>query len=128
MRQENDMSGDQQPLSYYLALEYPYTVIPDDGSYFIEYPDLSGCMTQAENASEIAAMADEIRELWLEAAWHDTNLPIPEPVPLNYSGKFVIRLPRSLHRDLSERAKREGVSLNTWVVTLLGQGNGAAGF
>ena len=33
-----------------------------------------------------------------------------------YSGKFVIRLPKSLHAKLVREAKKEGVSLNTYVM------------
>ena len=37
---------------------------------------------------------------WLEVALED-GIPVPEPRPLEaYSGKFVARVPRSLHRDL----------------------------
>lgn len=117
------MSERQHPLEYYLSLEYPYTVVPDDGSFFIEFPDLPGCMTQVEDASEIGAMADEIRTLWLETTYYDTNLSIPEPVATEYSGKFVARVPKSLHRDLAESAKREGMSLNAYVCYLLAERN-----
>jgi len=52
---------------------------------------------------------------WLEISLEDGN-PIPEPAPdEDYSGKFVARLPRSLHRQLVETAEREGVSLNQFV-------------
>jgi hypothetical protein len=36
------------------------------------------------------------------------------------SGRFVVRLPRSLHAALEQEAKREGVSLNQLVVAKLG--------
>lgn len=113
------MTNQRHPLSYYLELEYPYTVVPDDGSYFIRFPDLPGCMTQVEDPADIAAMAEEIRTLWIEGEYED-GATIPEPVELSrYSGKFVVRLPESLHRDLANMAEREGVSLNTWVNHLL---------
>ena len=39
--------------------------------------------------------------------------PIPKPKrDEDYSGKLVLRLPKSLHRELAERAKYENVSLN----------------
>lgn len=117
------MNNRQHPLEYYLNLEYPYTVVPDDGSFFIEFPDLPGCMTQVEDASEIGAMADEIRILWLQSAYEDTDLPIPEPVTKEYSGKFVTRVPKSLHRDLAQAASREGMSLNAYVNYLLAERN-----
>ena len=33
-----------------------------------------------------------------------------------YSGKLVIRIPRSLHRDLKKAAEVEGVSLNQYML------------
>lgn len=34
----------------------------------------------------------------------------------DYSGKLVLRIPRSLHRELKEAAKEEGVSLNQYML------------
>lgn len=38
---------------------------------------------------------------------------------LNYSGKFTVRLPKSLHQLLVDRAEKEGVSLNLYVTQAL---------
>jgi len=112
------------PLSYYLAQTYPYTVVPDDGSFFIEFPDLPGCMTQVEEAAEIADMAEEIRTLWIETEY-ERGAEIPAPTENeSFSGKFLVRVPKSLHRDLARAAGRENVSLNAYVTTLLAQRNG----
>lgn len=116
-----------RPLDFYLAQPYPYTVVPDleDGGYVIVFPDLPGCMTQVEDAAEIAPMADEIRTLWLETA-HELGHDIPLPRDTGeYSGKFVVRVPKALHRTLAETAEQEGVSLNAWVTTLLAEGAAA---
>lgn len=51
-----------------MDIHYRYSVVEDDGEYFISFPDLPGCMTQVENAFEIPAAAQEIKELWLETA------------------------------------------------------------
>lgn len=119
------MNRPQHDLAYYLALEYPYTVAPDDGSFFVSYPDLPGCMTQVEDAAEIPAMAQEIIELWLETALEE-GIDIPEPVTAEFSGRFVVRLPKSLHQTLAHRAGQEGTSLNSYVVHLLGERSSAA--
>jgi predicted HicB family RNase H-like nuclease len=37
----------------------------------------------------------------------------------DYSGKFTVRLPRSLHQALVDRAEKEGVSLNLFVTNAL---------
>ncbi len=119
------MATQRHPLTYYLELEYPYTVVPDDGSFFIEFPDLPGCMTQVDDASEIASAAEEIRTLWIEGEYEDGH-DIPEPVTKEYSGKFVTRVPKSLHRDLAESAKQEGMSLNAYVNYLLAERHAVA--
>jgi predicted HicB family RNase H-like nuclease len=59
--------------------------------------------------------------------WAETALEMGKegPAPFaeeRYSGKFVVRLPRSLHRRLAERAREEGISLNYLVATLLSEG------
>jgi hypothetical protein len=41
------------------------------------------------------------------------------PAPMNddaYSGKFVTRIGKSTHRRIAAAAKRDGVSLNAWVM------------
>lgn len=39
----------------------------------------------------------------------------------DYSGKLNIRIPRSLHRRLSQEAKADGVSLNQYILYKLAQ-------
>ncbi len=58
---------------------------------------------------------------WLEVAIEDClEIPLPN-VMKKYSGKFLVRVPTSLHRKLAEAAKKEGVSLNQYVVSLLSE-------
>jgi antitoxin HicB len=47
----------------------------------------------------------------------------PEAMP-SLSGRFVRRLPKSIHAKLADRAKAEGVSLNTLVLTFIAEGLG----
>ena len=44
---------------------------------------------------------------------------VGESAYMDYSGKFTVRLPRSLHQALVERAEKEGVSLNLFVTNAL---------
>lgn len=102
------MAPKRPPIAHYLGLEYPYSVVPDNGSFFIGFPDLSGCMTQVEDASEIPGAAEEIRTLWIETGYEDMGADIPEPLMYTeFSGKFVTRIPKSLHRELVVAARRE---------------------
>lgn len=49
------------------------------------------------------------------------SMPEPKPGPerREYSGKFNVRVPKSLHAALASEAEAEGVSLNQLVVTKL---------
>jgi|GEM_PF-5091659 len=54
---------------------------------------------------------------------------VPVPLPNGggvASGKFVARVPKTVHAHLATRAKAEGVSLNTLVLTFIAQGLGRA--
>jgi len=106
----------EKNLEYYMEL--PYTIEmhqnPEDG-WFVRVKELRGCMSHGDTVEEAATMIREAMELWLEVSL-DRGLPIPEPRPKDdYSGKFVVRVPRSLHRDLVQAAEEEGVSLNQYI-------------
>ena len=118
------IATDRRPsLEEYLKFEYPFNVIADpESGYVIEFPDLLGCLTQIDSLDELQEMVNEVRELWLETAYeHGHDIPLPS-YPEEFSGKFNLRLPKSLHRQLSESAERDGVSLNQYVVMLLARG------
>ncbi len=107
-------------LRYYLALKYPFTIIPDqEGGYTGKVDDLPGCITQGDTLEEIVEMIEDARRAWIETMY-EMGEAIPTPGEVEtYSGRFVVRLPKSLHRDLARVAKREGVSLNQYVTSLL---------
>ena len=49
-----------------------------DGGYVIVFPDLSGCLTQADDFEEINAMAEEARRLWIETEYEiGADIPLP---------------------------------------------------
>ena len=123
MTQMTKMTAARKSLDEYMALQYPFQVIADpDGGYVIMFPDLPGCMTQAETMDEIPVMAEDARRAWVSVAYADgDDIPLPS-YPEEYSGKFNVRLPRSLHRALAEGAKRNGISLNQYVETVLARG------
>jgi antitoxin HicB len=104
----------------YLELGYPVELRRNpDGSYFAEHPDLPGCMTEADTPNDAVASLAEAAKDWIQDRLA-RGLNVPEPVPEeSYSGKFVVRLPSSLHGLLARRASREDTSLNQLVVSLL---------
>jgi antitoxin HicB len=93
-----------------------------DEGFLIEVPDLPGCMTAGETVSEAITMLDEAMLLWIGALLEDGQ-PIPEPTSgQEYSGRLLVRMPKTLHRRLIERAEDEGVSANQLAVALLAKG------
>ena len=114
------MNNRKKTLEYYQGLQYRIELMRDDSDpsepvWFAKIFELPGCITEADTAEEATEMIQDAMTAWLETAL-EAGRAIPEPRPAeNYSGKFVVRLPKSLHRELAESAKREGVSLNQLV-------------
>lgn len=114
----------RKPLDFYLNLPYPFTIYPaDEGGYVAEVQELPGCMTQGETIEEVVELIEDARRCWIEATY-ETGGEIPLPRTMEeYSGRFLVRLPKYLHRRLAQAAVREGVSLNLYVTTLLSSHN-----
>src|SRR6202035_1245363 len=97
--------------------KYRFTVRPlakeEGGGYLIEFPDLPGCMSDGETIEEAIHNGNDAVRTWIETA-AELNRPIPKPGELeSQSGKWVQRVPKSIHLRLVNRAREEGVSLNT---------------
>jgi antitoxin HicB len=102
----------------------------DGGGYLITFPDLPGCMSDGETEAEAV---ENGRDAFIAvvSALADMGRDIPAPsfspddaTAPGASGKFVARVPKSIHAKLTSRAKAEGVSLNTLVLTLIAEGLG----
>jgi antitoxin HicB len=117
-------------IEYYLDL--PYTIEfqqdksdPQHPVWFAKVKELPGCMTEADTLEEAAEMIQDAMAVWIQGSL-DAGLAIPEPhSESDYSGKFSVRLPKSLHRDLVEVAEREGVSLNQYINVMLSRAIGS---
>lgn len=106
--------------------QYPFEIRPlleeDGGGYLISFPDFSECISDGETPEEAIRNGRDALEETI-AALASLNMPIPEPGSGgSYSGKFVQRVPRSLHARLALRAKQEGVSMNSLVTAILAEG------
>ncbi len=112
----------------YMALPYTIELTPDDGSFFVKVKELEGCMSVGESSTDALAMIEDAMREWLAAAIEDgIEIPLPEAMQADrFSGKFPLRLPKSLHRKLAENAERDGVSLNQYLVMLLSERNAVA--
>ena len=99
-------------------MELPYTRIVQEksdecGHYFYGYIlELDGCQSTGDTLPELYESLNEAMEGYLEMKL-ENQLPIPIPEDAeDYSGKFVVRIPKTLHKRLAVEANKEGISLN----------------
>ena len=116
----------ERTVEEYLQLPYTRELIPEpEGGWFVRIKELPGCMSQGETPAEAMAMIADAMAGWLETALaHGQAIPEPRHDE-DFSGKFVVRVPKSMHRRLAEAAQADGVSLNQWIVAALASALGA---
>ena len=91
---------------------YRVTWSEDDKEYVglcAEFPSLSWLAASQEAALKgvRSAVADTVADM------RKTREPIPEPLAgKRYSGRFMVRIPPDVHRNLTLKAAEQGVSLN----------------
>lgn len=109
----------------YMAM--PYTKVvqernDESGHYFYgKVMELDGCQSTGDTLDELYENLNEAMEGYIELKL-ERGLPVPEPKDSEeYSGKFNLRLPKSLHKRLAVEAAQEGVSLNQYAVYKLSQ-------
>lgn len=113
----------EKTLEYYMELDYPVElskIKPEEGGgFFVSVPLLPGCMSDGDTLEEAYSNIVEAKKE-LFSSMVERKMEIPEPVEKEeYSGKFMVRLPKSLHKTLVQLFKREGVSLNQYVTNSL---------
>ena len=113
---------------YYMDLNYELKIRKltedDGGGWFAEIPQLPGCMSDGETIEEAIKNLNDAKETWIETSLELGRL-IPEPTPDSFSGQLRVRMPKSLHKALAEKAKEEEVSLNQFIIYHLSRGIGA---
>lgn len=107
-------------------VEYPFTIRRlsrnDGGGWLVEFPDLPGCVADGETVEEAVTNGKAAVRSWIATA-KEFGDSIPAS-SAKMSGRWVQRVPKTLHDKLARRAAREGVSLNTLVVSLIAEGLG----
>jgi antitoxin HicB len=111
-------------------IDYPFEIKllshEDGGGFLISYPDFAECISDGETVSEAIANGADALQATI-AALRANKLPVPQPGSGGVaSGKFIARVPKTIHAQLTMRAKSEGVSLNALVLTFIAQGFGAS--
>jgi len=111
--------------------DYPFEVRPlsteEGGGYLISFPDFAECISDGESVDEAIVNGLDALKTTI-AALKSKKLPVPAPNSGGVaSGKFVARVPKTVHAQLATRARAEGVSLNALVLTFIAQGLGGSG-
>lgn len=85
-----------------------------------------GCLSQGNTIKGATKRVREAMEVWF-AACIEEGRSIPEPgADDKYSGRFVVRIPKNIHRAVAQAAERSGTSLNMFVATTLAQAVGSS--
>jgi antitoxin HicB len=117
------MKTERKDISRYLGLPYTKTLRRDeDGDVVARIAELPGCSAHGATEREALLNLEEAQKLWIEDCIEaGDRVPVPEQGDPRPSGKWVQRVPRTLHQRLSLMAKEEGVSLNQLVTSMLSQ-------
>ena len=115
---------------YYLELPYHVLMQKDDeGDFVASVQELDGCIAHGDDPASAWKSLKEIQKAWIEDCL-DAGEQVPEPEEEGElpSGRWVQRVPRTLHKKLVDSAKKEGVSLNQLVTSLLASSLAAKSF
>jgi antitoxin HicB len=113
-------------LDYYSTLPYGISLRRDeDGDWIARIEELSGCIAHGSSQAEALENIEDVKRVWIEDAL-EAGEAIPDPrdqaeLP---SGKWLQRVPRSLHKKVADLAEQEGVSLNQLVTSILAEAVG----
>ncbi len=105
---------------------YQFTVRPlskeEGGGYLVEYPDIPGCMSDGETIEEAIANGREaLRDC--VAVLQESGRKVPKPGI--EAVQWRQRLPRTLYSKLTVQAENEGVSINSFVTSIIAEAIGA---
>ena len=115
----------KKKIDYYMGLDYTYIInkVTDESGtyYFARVLELEGCQSHGESFEDAYNNLRDAMLGWLEIKMKmNVDIPLPKSVE-DYSGKFIVRIPKSLHQRLIIEAENEGVSLNQYALYKLAQ-------
>jgi predicted RNase H-like HicB family nuclease len=123
----------------YLSLPYHLLLVRDGEEkgkpWAATVEELAGCTSRGKSPEEALSGVKTAMTGWIETALQEGR-EVPEPKSeSSHSGRLLLRMPRTLHADLTRASEREGVSLNQFITDVLasavawrsGPGAGAPG-
>jgi predicted HicB family RNase H-like nuclease len=110
-------------VSRYLEMPYNRIIHPTgdsgDTAFFAEVLEIEGCCAEGATAAEAYDALTKAMEIFFKLCLERGDEP---PIPKTsdqYSGKLLVRMPTSLHYKLTVYAKKENVSINQLIVSML---------
>ena len=103
--------------------DYPVAVAPFKDDDFVGYRafliDIPAVESLGLTPEEAVADLEDVRSEWFAyARAKGIHIPAPDTAFNNradYNGRVTLRMPRSLHQQVAQKAALEGVSLNTYL-------------
>ena len=91
----------------------------EDDGYIAIVPELPGVSAFGETPEQAVKELETAKQLMIKV-YNEDGCPLPKPDKLrDFSGQFRVRIPKSLHAALHSEAKKEGLSLNSYINYLI---------
>ena len=107
----------------YTSLPYHFLLVRDGEDkgkpWTASVEELPGCTSHGKTSDEALDGIEAAMAKWIAVALEEGR-DIPEPKSAtSHSGRLLLRMPRTLHADLTRASEREGVSLNQFITDVL---------
>jgi len=114
--------GHELDVEDYIHQPYHIELVKDDapeGGWTAQVEELPGCAAKGGSADEAARGVEAAMREWIaDALTNRREVPKPRSA-VSHSGRLLVRMPQSLHAELSRAAEREEVSLNQFITSSL---------
>jgi antitoxin HicB len=107
----------------YIGLPYHLMLVRDNEDkgkpWTASVEELPGCTSRGKTSEEALSGIEAAMASWISTALEEGR-EVPEPKSATtHSGRLLLRMPRTLHADLTRASEREGVSLNQFITDVL---------
>lgn len=107
----------------YLSLPYHLLLVRDGEEkakpWCATVEELAGCTSRGKTSDDALNGVRDAMTAWIETALQEGR-EVPEPKSAtSHSGRLLLRMPRTLHAELTRASEREGVSLNQFITDVL---------
>lgn len=120
----------KEQVEFYSSL--PYTLViegrDENSDYYVaSFAELPDLFMVGSTIEESIAELEGVKRDWIET-YLELGNKMPVPLKLRkFSGNYLLRMQRSLHKALALHADLEGVSINQYVVSALSRTVGREG-